>query len=169
MELKAVVASLTDLDREFADLQKRIASADRELEVAERKREEAVIGPLYVRLEESKQARSDASRAKQELFHTCEDSELKRQLDHANAEIQRLLEANKDLATHAAWLDIKSDADRDRVDTEMSERDREHRRERSVLFRKQADSLRRQIKANEKAQTDALKRRDEIEERMRLS
>jgi hypothetical protein len=167
MELKALVASLPELDREFADLQKRIASADRELEVAERKREEAVIGPLYVRLEEIKQARSDASRAKQELFHTCEDSELKRQLDHANAEIQRLLEANKDLATHAAWLDNKSDAERDRVAKELSESDREQRREQAALYRKQADSLRRQIKANEKAQADIINQREQIEDRMR--
>ena len=168
MELKALVASLPELDREFADLQKRIASADRELEVAERKREEAVIGPLYVRLEEIKQARSDASRAKQELFHTCEDSELKRQLDHANAEIQRLLEANKDLATHAAWLDNKSDSERERAEKELSESGREHRREQAALYRKQSESLRRQIKANQKAQADALKRCNVIEERMRL-
>ena len=166
MELKTVVASLPDLDREFADVQKRITAADRDLEVAERKHDEAT-GPLYARLEEIKQARSDTSRARQELFHTCEDSELKRQLDHANAEIQRLLEANKDLATHAAWLDNKSDAERDRVAKELSESDREQRREQAALYRKQADSLRRQIKANEKAQADIINQREQIEDRMR--
>jgi len=88
---------------------------------------------LYARLEEIKQARSDPSRGRQDLFHSCEHPELERQLDHANAEIQRLPEANKDLATHAAWLDNKSDAERDCVDKEMSESDREHRLKQSVL------------------------------------
>lgn len=166
MELKALVASLPDLDREFAKVHQQIAAADGEFEVAERKHDEAT-GPLYARLEEIKQVRSDASRARQELFHTFEDPELKRQLDQANAEIQRLLEANKDLATHAAWLDNKSDAERDRVDKEMSEGDREHRREQATLYRKQAESLRRQIKLNEKAQAEALKQREQIEDRMR--
>ena len=66
MELKAVVASLPELDRESADVHKRIATADQELQIAERKHDEAT-GPLYTRLEEIKQARSDASRARQEL------------------------------------------------------------------------------------------------------
>jgi hypothetical protein len=101
------------------------------------------------------------------LFRTCEDPELDRQLDQANAEIQRLLEANKDLATHAAWLDTKSDSQRDQQDKELTEADREHRREQAALYRKQAESLRRQIKANEKAQADALKQREQIEDRIR--
>jgi len=77
------------------------------------------------------------------------------------------LEANKDLATHAAWLDNKSDAERDRVAKELSESDREQRREQAALYRKQADSLRRQIKANEKAQADIINQREQIEDRMR--
>jgi chromosome segregation ATPase len=166
MALKAMVSSLPDLDRDFAEVQKQIAAADRELQEAERRHDDATA-PLYGRMEDIKQARSEASRAQQELFDTCSDPDLERQLDRANDELARLLEANKDLATHAAWLDNKSDAERDRIGKELTEADREHRREQAALYRKQAESLRRQIKVNEKAQGDIIKQRVQIEDHMR--
>jgi chromosome segregation ATPase len=166
MELKARVASLPDLDREFAKVQQQIAAAEQLLTDAERRHDETT-GPLYSRLREIKDAQSDASRATQELFHTCDDPDLKRQLNQVTSEINRLLKANKDLATHATLLDNKADSQRDQADKELSEADRDHRREQSVLYRKQAESLRRQIKTNEKAQADALKQREQIEDRMR--
>ena len=56
---------------------------------------------------------------------------------------------------------------RRRAERELTEADRDHRREQAALFQKQAESLRQRVKANEKAQAEAVKRRDQIEERMR--
>jgi hypothetical protein len=97
----------------------------------------------------------------------CDDPELERQLDEANAEIERLMEANKDLATQSVYIDNQADAEKRRAERELTEADRDHRREQAAVFQKQANSIRQRIKASEKAQADAVKRRDEIEERMR--
>lgn len=71
------------------------------------------------------------------------------------------------MATQAVYLDNKADSKRQRADRELTEADRDHRREQAAVFQKQAETLRRQIKANEKAQADAIKHRDQIEDRMR--
>jgi hypothetical protein len=164
--LKAVVASLPRLEQEFEQVQQQIAAADRVLEEAERRHDE-ITGPLYSRLHEIKEARNDASAARQELYMGCDDPELERQLDEANAEIERLMEANKDLATQSVYIDNQADAEKRRAERELTEADRDHRREQAAVFQKQANSIRQRIKASEKAQADAVKRRDEIEERMR--
>lgn len=39
--------------------------------------------------------------------------------------------------------------------------------EQATLYQRQAESLRQRVKAGEKAQVEAVKRRDEIDERMR--
>lgn len=164
--LKAVVASLPRLEQEFVQVQQQIAAADRVLEEAERRHDE-ITGPLYGRLHEIKEARNDASAARQELYVGCDDPELERQLDEANSEIERLMEASKDLATQAVYIDNQADAEKRRAERELTEADRDHRREQAAVFQKQASSIRQRIKASEKAQADAVKRRDEIEERMR--
>lgn len=166
MALKAMVASLPKLEEEFAHVQQQIAAADRELEAAERRNDE-ITSPLYGRLHEIKEARKDASTAQQELFATCDDLELERQLDAANAEIRRLMDASKELATKAVYIDNQADGERRRADRELTEADRDHRREQAAVFQKQAESIRQRINAGEKAQVEAAKRRDEIEERMR--
>jgi hypothetical protein len=97
----------------------------------------------------------------------CDDPELERQLDEANSEIERLMEANKDLATQAVCIDYQADAEKRRAERELTEADRDHRREQAAVFQKQANSIRQRIKAGKKAQAEAVKRRDEIEERMR--
>lgn len=164
--LKAIVASLPKLEQEFAQVQQQIAAADRMLEEAERKYDEVTL-PLFGRLQEIKEARQDASAARQELYTSCDDPELERQLDMANTEIERLMDANKELATQAVYIDNQADSERRRADRELTEADRDHRREQAALYQKQAESLRQRNKAGEKAQAEAVKRRDEIEERMR--
>jgi chromosome segregation ATPase len=166
MALKAIVASLPKLEQEFAQVQQQIAAADRMLEEAERKYDEVTL-PLFGRLQEIKEARQDASAAQQELYLSCDDPELERQLDMANTEIERLMDANKELATQAVYIDNQADSERRRADRELTEADRDHRREQAALYQKQAESLRHRVKAGEKAQAEAVKRRDEIEERMR--
>jgi hypothetical protein len=166
MALKAIVASQPKLEQEFAQVQQQIAAADRVLEEAERKYDEVTL-PLFGRLHEIKEARKDASMAQQELFDTCDDPHLERQLDAANAELQRLMDNNTDLATQAVYIDNQADAEKRRAERELTEADRDHRREQATVFQKQANSIRQRIKAGEKAQADAVRRRDEIEESMR--
>jgi len=168
MVLKASVAALPSLEQEFAQVQQKIAEADRSLEEAERTHY-GITAPLYGRLEVINEARNEATKAKQELFDTCDDEQLKCQLEKTNDELNRLLESNKDLSTHAILLDNKADSERRRADRELTEADRDYRREQASLFRKQAESLRQRIKAIEKAQVDAVKQRDRIEDRMRQS
>jgi chromosome segregation ATPase len=166
MALKAIMASLPKLDQESAQVQQQIAAADRDLEEAERRHDE-ITGPLYGRLEEIKAARRDASQARQELYETCEDADLERQLHEVNAEMERLRKSSWDLATQAVYLDNKADSELHRAEKELTEADRDHRRTQAALFQKQAESLRQRVKASEKAQAEAVKRRDQIEDRMR--
>jgi len=79
----------------------------------------------------------------------------------------RLMDASKELATKAVYIDNQADGERRRADRELTEADRDHRREQAAVFQKQAESIRQRINAGEKAQVEAAKRRDEIEERMR--
>lgn len=166
MALKAIVASLPKLEQEFAQIQQQLAAADRDLEAAERLHDEATY-PLHGRLQEINEARKDASQARQELYDTCNDADLERQLEDANAEIERLHKSSWDLATQAVYLDNKADSELHRAEKELTEADRDHRREQAALFQKQAESLRQRVKASEKAQAEAVKRRDQIEDRMR--
>jgi hypothetical protein len=61
----------------------------------------------------------------------------------------------------------QAETERRRADRELTEADRDHRREQATLYQRQAESLRQRIKAGEKSQAEAVKLRDEIEERMR--
>jgi chromosome segregation ATPase len=166
MALKAIVASLPKLEQEFAQVQQQIAVADRDLEAAERKHDE-ITGPLFGRLHEIKEARKDASAASQELYETCDSPDLEQQTHEINAEIERLNKSAWDLAIQAAYLDNKAEAERHQADKELTEADRDHRREQAALFEKQAESLRQRVKSSQKDQADAVKRREQIEERMR--
>ena len=164
--LKAIVNGLPKLEQEHAQVQHRIAQADQDLDDAERKHGE-ITGPLHSRLHEINLARGDAMRAQNELFDTCDDPDLRAQLGQVNSELQALNDRNQHLTAHAAQLDNRSDTESNRANRELSEADCDHRREQAALFKKQADALRRQIKANEKAQTELNKRREQIEQRMR--
>jgi chromosome segregation ATPase len=166
MALKAIVASLPKLEQEFAQVQQQIAAADRDLEAAERKHDE-ITGPLFGRLHEIKEARKDASAASQELYETCDSPDLEQQVAEINAEIERLNKSAWDLAIQAAYLDNKAEAERHQADKELTEADRDHRREQAALFEKQAESLRQRVKSSQKDQADAVKRREQIEECMR--
>jgi hypothetical protein len=143
-----------------------LAAADRDLEAAKRLHDE-ITYPLHGRLKEIKEARKDASLARQELYDTCNDFDLQRQLDDADAEIERPHKSSWDLATQAVYLDNKADSELHRADKDLTEADRDHLREQAALFQKQAESMRQRVKASEKAQAEAVKHRDQIEERTR--
>lgn len=166
MALKAMVASLPKLEEEFAQVQQQIAAADHDLEAAERLHDE-ITGPLYGRLHEIKEARKDASQASQELYETCDSPNLEQKVTEINAEIERLNKSAWDLAIQAAYLDNKAEAERHQAEKELTAADREHRLEQAALFEKQAESLRQRVKSSQKAQADAVKRREQIEDRMR--
>lgn len=166
MVLKATVAALPKLEEEFSQVQQQIAAADRDLEAAERRHDE-ITGPLYGRLHEIKEARKDASAASQELYETCDSPDLERQVAEINAEIERLNKSAWDLAIQAAYLDNKAEAERHEAEKELTAADRDHRREQAAHFEKQAESLRQRVKSSQKAQADAVKRREQIEDRMR--
>jgi hypothetical protein len=167
MALKAQLASLPKLEQELAGLQQQISAADRELEAAEARYDE-ITAPLRNQYERVKEARSEASSAKQELSNTCKDEVLLAQYIEANNELERLMVASKQQETHAVYLENKAETSRIQSDRELSEADRDLRREQAGMFQKQADSLRASIKAREKEYAEVLKRRDEIEQQMVL-
>ncbi len=166
MENKALVASLPSIEREFEQVQHQIAIADRDLEEAESKHTE-LTAPLYFKLDELKNDRNEASKALQELFHSCDDPELLRQYKEVTDEINRLAQANKNLAEQAVYLDSMADSELNKATKEAIESDRIHRREQAAHFKKQSQSIGRQVNENVKAQAEAFKRRDQIEQRMR--
>jgi RNA-splicing ligase RtcB len=64
------------------------------------------------------------------------------------------------------FLGKQADAERRRADRELTEAERDLRREQAALFQRQAESIRHRVKAGEKAQAEAVKRRDKIEDRI---
>jgi hypothetical protein len=64
-------------------------------------------------------------------------------------------------------FDKSTDAGQRRAERELTEADRDHRREQASEFQKQDNSIRQRVRPPKKAQVKILKRRVKIEERMR--
>jgi hypothetical protein len=60
-------------------------------------------------------------------------------------------------------------SERRKSETEIKQTDRDHRLEQANAFQKQAESIRQKIRENTRSQEPLVKRREEIEERMRLA
>ena len=101
MTWKAQVAMQQSLEKEQQRLHKEVAAADKALEDAESLNNE-VTGPLYGELHQIKEGLSDASRARQLLFDSCDNEELWGQLRDLSQESQRLMDENREHVYHAA-------------------------------------------------------------------
>lgn len=168
MALKAMINSLPRLEAERREIDTQIAAADRVLEAAEMQHDEST-GPLYASRRELDLAISDASRASTELMQSCDDADLRRALDELNTEARRLDEQSRNQSDRATYMEEKARSEHQRAERELTLGDTEARREVAERYRKEADSARREAKRLEKAQADLTKRREQIEQRMRLA
>lgn len=166
LQLKALVASLPDVERELADIDRQIKEEDQLLERAESRHDE-VTAPLFVRKSALREQRMEASEAGRKLFATCEDPGLLEQQEQLAGQLDELIGSNRELRTQASYLATKADSERHRASRELKAEDRDQRLAQAANFEKQAKSLEQRIKANEKAQEELVKRREAIEEQMR--
>lgn len=166
MALRATVASMPQFEAEQQDVQRQITQADKALAEAE-KRHDEITEPLYSRLREIKTILSDGESAKRELFHTCDDPQLRQQLNEVHAELRKLSAKRDELLSHSAYLDDRAMTELSSAEREVSAGDIQHRREKGHTFRQQANSLRHKLQAIEKEQTALAKRQADIEQRMR--
>ncbi len=72
-----------------------------------------------------------------------------------------------DISNAAVYLDSLADSELHKVTKEAIESDRIHRREQAAQLKKQSQTIGRQVNDNVKAQSEAFKRRAQIEQRMR--
>jgi len=166
MALKAMVNSLPKLEAERREIDSQIAAADRVPEVAERQHNDTTA-PLYASRRELDLAIADASRASAVLMQTCDDADLRREMDELNAEARRLDEQCRKQADRATYMEENARSEHQRGERELTGGDTEARREVAQRYRKEADSARRAAKRLEKARADLDKRREQIEQRMR--
>jgi chromosome segregation ATPase len=166
LQLKALVASLPDVDRELADIDKQIKEQDQLLERAESRHDE-VTAPLYARKSELREQRMEAAEAGRQLFATCEDTGLLEQLAQVTDDLEELIKSNRELQTQVSYLNTTADTERHRASRELKAEDRARRLEQAEVYEKQAKSLEQQVKAKEAEQQQLVKRREEIEARMR--
>lgn len=168
LELKAKVATLPQVEQELEKIAGQIKAADQQLEEAEARYTD-VTAPLYARQRELHDARATAAEANRQLFDTCDDPALRSLLDQVTGEMRQLAEKQRELVSQVSYLRTRADNERHSADRELQAEDREHRLEQAELYEKQAKSLERQIKAHERNQAALLKRREDIENRMRAS
>jgi len=168
MALKAAVAAMPKLEDERRALDEQIAKADRILKAAEEQHDETTR-PLYFRRREVGKALSDGSTAFAELVYSCEDPDLRRELDEFEAELRRLDEHHRHLESRAYQMDRKSREEHHDAEHQMTLPDTQRGHDRAARYEKEAESLRREAKKAEKAKVDFEKRREGIEQRMRDS
>ncbi len=168
MALKALVASMPKLEADRRDIDEQIARADRALQAAEKQHEE-VTEPLYARRRQISEALSDASSAQAELFHTCDDAEMRREMTEVEGEIRRLGEQRRELTDRARFMEEKAKSEAERAERELTSDDKDARLEVAERYRADAEVARREVKRLEKAQAEATKRREQIEHRMQLA
>lgn len=166
LALKAMVASMPKLEAEQQELRRQVAKADDALADAEQRHNE-VTAPLYAQLDQLKAALSDAEAGKRELYHTCDDPDLRQELDALNAEAQRLNEQHRCHSDRAAYMEEKAQSERQRAERELSLEDRDARREVADRYQADAEAARREVKKLEKERSNLDKRRERLEEQMR--
>jgi hypothetical protein len=164
--LKALVASMPKLEAEQQELRRQVTKADDVLADAEQRHNEATA-PLYGRLKKIEITLSEAEAAKRELYHTCDDANLRYQHDELDTEHKRLLEQHRNLTDRANFMAEKSRIERDRANHELGEGSIEGRRDVADRYKTDAEVARREAKKVEKSLADIDKRRERLEERMR--
>ncbi|MEQ1829437.1 MAG: hypothetical protein ABL921_25965 [Pirellula sp.] len=165
VSLKELVASLPKLGIEQSKLQHQIADANRDLEDAERRHNE-IMYPLESRLREINSAQSEASRAKQELFETCDDPELRRKWDETMDQLNQNNARQRELVSEISTLDNKAVHASYNAERETSKSEHERVKEKAAAFKKRADELRSGVKGLARTNTDLEIRRNQIEKQM---
>ncbi|MCA9183985.1 MAG: hypothetical protein R3E01_10070 [Pirellulaceae bacterium] len=166
--LKSAVAAVPKLEDQRRELDEQIGEADRILEAAEKQHEETT-DPLYARRREVDKALSDGSTALAELVYSCQDPDLRRELEECEAEQRRLDEQHRHLESQANRMDRQAQVERQDAEHQMMLGDTRRGHDRAKRYEQEAESLRREAKKAEKAKTDCEKRRQDIEQRMRNS
>lgn len=166
MALRALVAEMPALEAERRSIDEQIAAADQILEAAEQQHEQTTE-PLYAHRREINQALAEGSTALGELVRTCGDPDVIREMTDLDAEARQLTERNRDLISRAAHMDQSARNERERAELEASFSEAEGRREVADRYKKDAEATRREMKQVEKAIADSVKRREQIEQRMR--
>jgi len=168
MALKAAVAAVPKLEDQCRELDEQLAEADRIFEAAEKQHEETT-DPLYARRREVDKALSDGSTALAELVYSCQDPDLRRELDECEAEQRRLDEQHRELENRAHRMDRKAREEHQDAEHQMLLPDSRRGHDRAKRYEQEAESLRREAKKTEKAKAGCEKRRQDIEQRMRES
>lgn len=167
-KLKALIASMPKLEAERRDIDDQIARAELDLEAAEKQHEEATA-PLCNRRREISQVLSDASSAQAEFVRTCDDVGLRREVAEIEGELRRLNEQQREATDRAVYMEEKTRTEAERAERELTLEATEGRREVAGRYRKDAEAARREVKRLEKVATQAVNRREQIEQRMRLA
>jgi len=168
LALKAAVAAVPKLEDQRRELDEQIAAADRILEAAEKQHEERT-DPIYARRREVDKALSDGSTALAELVYSCQDLDLRRELEECEAEHRRLDEQHRHLESQAHRMQRKAQEQHQDAEHQMLLGDTRRGHDRAKRYEQEAESLRREAKKAENAKADCEKRRQGIEQRMRNS
>lgn len=112
-EWKAQLDALPKLADEQKRLGKQVAAADRELEAAESKHTE-ITAPLYGRLDQIKQAMSQAEDARRRLWDTCSDPAIM-------AELNEVTTTRADVSTRRAKLAADARQQREWANSDRAE------------------------------------------------
>lgn len=166
MTWKAQVAMQPTLEKERDRLHREIEAADKALDDAEAHHSE-VTGPLHGELAQIKDGLNDASTARSRLFHTCDDESLWQQLRELNREGQRLVQENQGLQSRLAYLQSRAEQQAAKVDEESNEVTKASRQQVVKDLLKEADEVRRMMKANSVQCQELAKRSERIEQQMR--
>jgi hypothetical protein len=166
MTWKAQVAMVPSLEKERDRLNREIAAADKVLEEAEAHHSE-VTGPLHGELAQIKDGMNDASTARSRLFDTCDDESLWQQLRELSREGQRLVQENQGLQSRLAYLQSRAEQQSAAADKETNEVTKASRKQIAKDLLKEADELRRTMKANSLQSLELAERSERIEQQMR--
>lgn len=167
MALKAMVGGVPGLEAERREIARQVAAADRVLEAAEKQHDDTTA-TLYHRRREIDHALSEASNAAAELLRTCDDAVLRREAEALDAEARQLHAACREAVDRATYMEEKMRSELARADYELSEGDADVRRAVAERYCRNAEQARGEVKRLEKAQSESEKRREQLEQRMRL-
>ena len=146
----------------------KLDAAQQLLDAAEQQYDETTA-PLYSRRREITQALSDGSTALGELVRTCGDPDVIRDMTDLEVEARQLSERHRDLISRAAQMEQSARNEHERAERESSASEAGGRRELAARYKRDAEATRREIKQVEKAIADLGKRREQIEQRMRMA
>lgn len=126
-----------------------------------------VTGPLHGELAQIKDGMNDASTARSRLFDTCDDESLWQQLRELSREGQRLVQENQGLQSRLAYLQSRAEQQSAAADKETNEVTKSSRKQIAKDLLKEADELRRTMKANSLQSLELAKRSERTEQQMR--